>query len=107
MRKEFDIPLYLVGTEFQRKVWLYLLRIPYGCTTNCGKQAEFIGRPSSVRAVANANGQNKISIILHCHRVIGADGSPPGYGGGLWRNKTLLAFERANIQTGSDPIIDP
>ena len=107
MRKEFDIPLDLVGTEFQKKVWLSLLRIPYGCTTNYGKQAEFIGRPSSVRAVANANGKNKISIILPCHRVIGADGSLTGYGGGIWRKKKLLEFERENIKTGSDTIIDP
>ncbi len=96
-RKEFDIPLDLVGTEFQKTVWLALLKIPYGCTTNYGKQAELIGKPSSVRAVANANGKNKISIILPCHRVIGADGSLTGYGGGMWRKKKLLEFERENI----------
>lgn len=93
-RREFDIPLDLVGTEFQKKVWLSLLQIPYGCTINYGKQAELIGKPSSVRAVANANGKNKISIILPCHRVIGADGSLTGYGGGLWRKKRLLEFEK-------------
>jgi AraC family transcriptional regulator of adaptative response/methylated-DNA-[protein]-cysteine methyltransferase len=95
-RKEFDIPLDLVGTEFQKEVWLGLLQIPYGCTTSYGKQAELLGRPSAVRAVANANGKNKISIILPCHRVIGADGSLTGYGGGLWRKKKLLEFEKGN-----------
>ena len=93
-RKEFDIPLDLVGTEFQKQVWLSLLQIPYGCTTNYAKQAELIGKPSSVRAVANANGKNKISIILPCHRIIGADGTLTGYGGGIWRKKKLLEFEK-------------
>lgn len=96
-RKTFDIPLDLVGTEFQKKVWLSLLHIPYGCTTTYGKQAERLGKPSSVRAVANANGKNKISIILPCHRVIGADGSLTGYGGGMWRKKKLLEFEKKNM----------
>ncbi|NDV58853.1 methylated-DNA--[protein]-cysteine S-methyltransferase [Bacteroides sp. 519] len=100
-RREFNIPLDLVGTEFQKTVWLALLKIPYGCTTNYGKQAELIGKPSSVRAVANANGKNKISIILPCHRVIGADGSLTGYGGGIWRKKKLLEFERENIATSN------
>ncbi|MDR2954752.1 MAG: methylated-DNA--[protein]-cysteine S-methyltransferase [Prevotella sp.] len=93
-RKGFDIPLDLVGTEFQKMVWLSLLKIPYGRTTTYGKQAELLGKSSSVRAVANANGKNKISIILPCHRVIGADGSLTGYGGGMWRKKKLLEFER-------------
>ena len=96
-RKEFDIPLDLVGTEFQKKVWLGLLQIPYGCTTTYAKQAELLGKPSAVRAVANANGKNKISIILPCHRVIGADGTLTGYGGGIWRKKKLLEFEKENI----------
>ncbi|MDH6342732.1 O-6-methylguanine DNA methyltransferase [Parabacteroides sp. PFB2-12] len=100
-RKEFDIPLDLVGTEFQKTVWLALLKIPYGCTTNYGKQAELIGKPSSVRAVANANGKNKISIILPCHRVIGADGSLTGYGGGLWRKKKLLELEKNTLAANS------
>jgi AraC family transcriptional regulator of adaptative response/methylated-DNA-[protein]-cysteine methyltransferase len=96
-RKDFDIPLDLVGTEFQKQVWLALLQIPYGCTTTYAKQAELLGKPSAVRAVANANGKNKISIILPCHRVIGADGTLTGYGGGIWRKKKLLEFERKNI----------
>ncbi len=94
--REFDIPLDLVGTEFQKKVWLGLLQIPYGTTTTYAKQAERLGKPSAVRAVANANGKNKISIILPCHRVIGADGSLTGYGGGIWRKKKLLELEIEN-----------
>ncbi|NDW13477.1 methylated-DNA--[protein]-cysteine S-methyltransferase [Bacteroides sp. 214] len=97
-RRTFDIPLDLAGTEFQKKVWLSLLKIPYGETTTYGKQAELIGKPSSVRAVANANGKNKISIILPCHRVIGIDGSLTGYGGGIWRKKKLLDFEKEQIE---------
>jgi AraC family transcriptional regulator of adaptative response/methylated-DNA-[protein]-cysteine methyltransferase len=92
-RRSFDIPLDLAGTEFQKQVWLSLLKIPYGCTTNYAKQAELLGKPTAVRAVANANGKNKISIILPCHRVIGADGTLTGYGGGIWRKKKLLEFE--------------
>ncbi|MDR2916431.1 MAG: methylated-DNA--[protein]-cysteine S-methyltransferase [Tannerella sp.] len=101
-RKEFDIPLDLVGTEFQKEVWLSLLKIPYGTTTSYAKQAEFLGKPSAVRAVANANGKNKISIILPCHRVIGTDGTLTGYGGGIWRKKKLLAFEKENKTTNCD-----
>ncbi|SFL18433.1 AraC family transcriptional regulator, regulatory protein of adaptative response / methylated-DNA-[protein]-cysteine methyltransferase [Porphyromonadaceae bacterium KH3CP3RA] len=98
-RKDFNIPLDLAGTEFQKEVWLGLLQIPYGCTTTYGKQAKALGKPSAVRAVANANGKNKISIILPCHRVIGADGTLTGYGGGMWRKKKLLEFERENMKT--------
>jgi AraC family transcriptional regulator of adaptative response/methylated-DNA-[protein]-cysteine methyltransferase len=93
-RRDFDIPLHLVGTEFQKQVWLSLLQIPYACTTTYAEQAARLGRPSAVRAVANANGKNKISIILPCHRVIGADGKLTGYGGGIWRKKKLLEFEK-------------
>jgi AraC family transcriptional regulator of adaptative response/methylated-DNA-[protein]-cysteine methyltransferase len=96
-RRDFDIPLDLVGTDFQKHVWFSLLKIPYGCTTTYAKQAELLGKSSAVRAVANANGKNKISIILPCHRVIGTDGALTGYGGGIWRKKKLLAFEKENI----------
>jgi AraC family transcriptional regulator of adaptative response/methylated-DNA-[protein]-cysteine methyltransferase len=96
-RRSFALPLDLVGTEFQKQVWLSLLKIPYGSTTTYSKQAGLIGKPSAVRAVANANGKNKISIILPCHRVIGADGTLTGYGGGLWRKKKLLELEQKNI----------
>ncbi len=91
--REFDIPLDLVGTAFQQEAWLALLQIPYGATSTYARQAERLGKPSAVRAVANANGKNKISIILPCHRVIGADGFLTGYGGGLWRKKKLLELE--------------
>ncbi len=93
-RREFDIPLDLVGTDFQKKVWLGLLQIPYGRTTTYARQSELLGMPSAVRAVANANGKNKISILLPCHRVIGADGTLTGYGGGIWRKKKLLELEQ-------------
>jgi AraC family transcriptional regulator of adaptative response/methylated-DNA-[protein]-cysteine methyltransferase len=96
-RRDFDIPLDLVGTDFQKHVWRSLLKIPYGSTTTYAQQAGLLGKPSAVRAVANANGKNKISIILPCHRVIGADGALTGYGGGIWRKKKLLAFEKENI----------
>ena len=96
-RRDFDIPLDLAGTEFQKQVWLSLLKIPYGHTTSYAKQAELIGRPTAVRAVANANGKNKIVIVLPCHRIIGADGTLTGYGGGIWRKKKLLALEQENL----------
>lgn len=95
-RKEFTISLDLVGTEFQQKAWLALLQIPYGKTINYAKQAEMIGKPTATRAVANANANNKISILLPCHRVIGADGTLTGYGGGLWRKMELLRLETEN-----------
>lgn len=97
-RKVFSIPLDLVGTEFQKEVWLSLLKIPYGQTITYGRQAELMGKPSAVRAVANANGKNKISIILPYHRVIGADGTLTGYGGGIWRKKKLLEFEKEKLE---------
>lgn len=95
-RKVFDIPLDLVGTDFQKQVWLSLLKVPYGKTTTYREQASLLGKPNAVRAVANANGKNKISIILPCHRVIGSDGTLTGYGGGMWRKKKLLEFEKRN-----------
>ncbi len=93
-RRKFDIPLDLVGTEFQKKVWLSLLKIPYGTTISYAQQAQLINKPKAVRAVANANGKNKIAIILPCHRVIGSDGTLTGYGGGIWRKKKLLELEQ-------------
>lgn len=96
-RKKFDIPLVLVGTEFQKKVWSSLLQVPYGHTISYAEQAKLIGRPAAVRAVANANGQNRIAIILPCHRVIGSDGTLTGYGGGVWRKEKLLELEKQNL----------
>ena len=92
-RREFDIPLLFVGTDFQKKVWNELLKIPYGATVSYGELAMRIGMPNAVRAVANANAVNALSIIAPCHRVIGRDGSLTGYGGGLERKRFLLEFE--------------
>jgi AraC family transcriptional regulator of adaptative response/methylated-DNA-[protein]-cysteine methyltransferase len=93
-RKEFSIPIIMPGTEFQQTVWKKLLQIPYGSTRSYQEQAATLGRPDSVRAVANANGMNRISIVIPCHRVIGADGRLTGYGGGLERKKWLLDHEK-------------
>ena len=92
-RREFDIPLLLAGSEFQKRVWQQLRHIPYGQTVSYGELAAAIGSPRSVRAVANANGANAISIILPCHRVIGSDGRLTGYGGGLRAKQYLLDLE--------------
>ncbi|MBS0325487.1 MAG: methylated-DNA--[protein]-cysteine S-methyltransferase [Proteobacteria bacterium] len=99
-RRSFDIPLDLVGTPFQIEVWRALLGIPYGETRSYAEEARQIGRPSAVRAVAAANGRNKISVIVPCHRVIGSDGSLTGYGGGLARKRWLLALERTGAPPG-------
>lgn len=93
-RREFGIPLLFVGTDFQKKVWNELRNIPYGKTVSYGELARRIGMPKAVRAVANANAVNAISIIAPCHRVIGTDGSLTGYGGGLNRKKFLLELEK-------------
>ena len=92
--RQFGTPLDLVGTPFQHSVWRALLAIPYGQTRSYGQQAAHIGRPTATRAVAAANGHNKIAIIVPCHRVIGSDGRLTGYGGGLPRKQALLALER-------------
>ena len=92
-RREFDIPLLLAGSDFQKRVWQQLPSIPYAQTASYGELATAIGSPRSVRAVANANGANAISIILPCHRVIGSDGSLTGYGGGLRAKQYLLDLE--------------
>lgn len=93
-RTTFEVPLSPVGTEFQKQVWEVLRRIPYATTRSYLEQATILGKPSAVRAVANANGLNKISIIIPCHRVIGANGQLTGYGGGIWRKKMLLDLEK-------------
>ncbi|MEN8654700.1 methylated-DNA--[protein]-cysteine S-methyltransferase [Streptomyces sp. 21So2-11] len=90
---EFDLPLRLAGTPFQQSVWEQLQQIPYGETWSYGGLAERIGNPAASRAVGLANGKNPVSIIVPCHRVIGAAGSLTGYGGGLDRKQRLLAFE--------------
>jgi len=92
-RREFDLPLRLEGTAFQQIVWQMLTEIPYGTTLSYGELARRIGNPNASRAVGLANGRNPISILITCHRVIGADGSLTGYGGGLERKRWLLAHE--------------
>lgn len=92
--RDFTVPLDMLGTPFQRSVWQALREVPYGQTRSYGEQARMIGKPAAVRAVGSANGTNRISIIVPCHRVVGADGKLTGYGGGLWRKKALLAHER-------------
>lgn len=92
-RKEFDVPLHMVGSEFQKNVWKGLLAIPYGETRSYKQQSIFLGDEKAIRAVAGANGENGIAIIIPCHRVIGTDGSLTGYGGGLPRKKWLLEHE--------------
>jgi AraC family transcriptional regulator of adaptative response/methylated-DNA-[protein]-cysteine methyltransferase len=92
-RRGFDVPLVLPGTPFQQRAWAGLQMIPYGTTRSYKEQAQTIGFPSAIRAVAKANGDNRIAIIIPCHRVIGADGDLTGYGGGLWRKQYLLNLE--------------
>jgi methylated-DNA-[protein]-cysteine S-methyltransferase len=90
---EFDLPLAPAGTQFQRAVWGALQQIPYGKTWSYGQLASKIGNPAAVRAVGLANGRNPIALVVPCHRVIGADGSLTGYGGGLDRKRFLLDLE--------------
>ncbi|MBU6373571.1 MAG: methylated-DNA--[protein]-cysteine S-methyltransferase [Alphaproteobacteria bacterium] len=93
-RTTFDIPLAPHGTAFQSHVWGLLQRVPFGATTTYGALAEEMGRPSAVRAVAGAVARNPVSIVIPCHRVIGADGRLTGFAGGLERKERLLALEQ-------------
>lgn len=95
--REFRVPLVISGTEFQRRVWELLRTIPYGETRTYGEQAAAIGQPRAVRAVGRANGDNRIAIVIPCHRVVGGDGRLTGYGGGLWRKRALLEHERKTL----------
>lgn len=92
-RTAFHLPLVMDGTPFQQRVWAALREIPYGETRSYGELARRVGRPEAARAVGLANGRNPISVIVPCHRVIGADGSLTGFGGGIERKRTLLALE--------------
>lgn len=98
-RRTFEVPLVVSGTEFQQLAWNALLEIPYGETRSYEEQARAMGRPTAVRAVGRANGDNRIAIAIPCHRVVGADGTLTGYGGGLWRKQALLDLERG-VLTG-------
>jgi methylated-DNA-[protein]-cysteine S-methyltransferase len=97
-RREFDIPLLMVGTKFQKSVWKGLMKIPYGTTASYLQLAQNIGNEKAVRAVASANGANAISIIIPCHRIIGSNGDLVGYAGGLPAKKKLLQIEN-NLYT--------
>jgi methylated-DNA-[protein]-cysteine S-methyltransferase len=92
-RTDFDLPLAPEGTEFQRRVWAELLRIPYGETATYGELARRLGNPTGSRAVGLANGRNPIGIVVPCHRVVGSGGDLTGYGGGLPRKRLLLDLE--------------
>lgn len=95
--KEFTVPLVTPGSAFQQMVWKELQTIPYGTVRSYSQQAHSLNKPLAVRAVANANGMNKISILIPCHRVISSDGQLTGYGGGIWRKKWLLDLEQKNL----------
>jgi methylated-DNA-[protein]-cysteine S-methyltransferase len=97
-RTSFDLPLRLEGTDFQRRVWSALVRIPYGRTTTYLDLAAAVGNVRATRAVGGANHRNPVSIIVPCHRVIGSDGGLTGYGGGLWRKEWLLDHERKHLR---------
>lgn len=95
--KEFTIPLDLIGTDFQKKVWNELIKIPFGETRSYKDQSIAVGDLLAIRAVANANGKNKIAIVVPCHRVIGSDGSLTGYAGGKKRKQFLLELESTQL----------
>ncbi len=97
-RKDFDIPMLLIGTEFQKQVWQALMKIPYGETRTYLHLSKELGNPDANRAVASANGANALSILIPCHRIIGSNGSLVGYAGGLAAKKQLLQLENARIR---------
>lgn len=99
-RQEFDVPLAPDGTAFQRAVWKALAEVPYGQTISYAELARRMRRPRAVRAVGAANGANPIPIILPCHRIVGADGTLTGYGGGLETKRRLLSLEGVEVQRG-------
>ncbi|MEZ0052550.1 methylated-DNA-[protein]-cysteine S-methyltransferase [Mycobacterium sp. MAA66] len=103
---EFDVELDMIGTEFQRRVWQALLTIPYGETRSYGQIATQVGSPGASRAVGLANGHNPVGIIVPCHRVIGANGSLTGYGGGLHRKHALLELEKSRSMTNEPTLFD-
>ncbi|MFW5696048.1 MAG: bifunctional transcriptional activator/DNA repair enzyme AdaA [Alkalispirochaeta sp.] len=97
-RRKFTVPLHTPGTEFQNRVWTALREIPFGCTSTYQGQAEALGNRNAVRAVARANGMNRVAIIIPCHRVVGKDGSLVGYAGGLERKRRLLNHEQGGVE---------
>ena len=101
-RHNFELPLDLQGTEFQVAAWNALADIPYGHTASYGQQAASIGRPKAVRAIGGANGRNPVAIVLPCHRIVGADGSLTGFGGGIEVKKWLLDHEQSILHSTTD-----
>ena len=97
-RTDFQFKMNPIGTDFQKKVWEELLKIPFGKTVSYQEVTNNLGDPKAIRAVANANGKNPLWIVIPCHRVIGSDGSLTGYAGGLWRKKWLLDHENPEKQ---------
>lgn len=100
-RRSFDVPLRAGGTPFQRAVWAALLTIPFGETITYAELARRVGRPNASRAVGAANGKNPFSILVPCHRVIGAGGALTGYAGGVENKRRLLDFERRTVSSGA------
>ena len=100
-RRDFELPLDLQGTEFQVAAWNALAEIPYGRTASYGQQAASIGRPKAVRAIGGANGRNPVAIVLPCHRIVGADGSLTGFGGGIEVKKWLLDHEQSMLHSAT------
>lgn len=96
-RTEFTLPLFTPGTEFQQTVWEVLQTVPYGSIRSYKQQAAVLGKPEAVRAVASANGQNRVAILIPCHRIVGSTGKLTGYRGGLWRKKSLLDLENGAL----------
>lgn len=101
LRCDFSLPLDLHGTEFQVAAWRALADIPYGHTASYGQQAASIGRPKAVRAIGGANGRNPVAIVLPCHRIVGADGSLTGFGGGIAVKKWLLDHEQSMLHSAT------
>jgi len=97
-RKKFSVKIQLKGTDFQKKVWKQLMKIPFGKTVSYKDIAVSVGNKNAVRAVGNANGKNRVAIIIPCHRVIGIDGELVGFGAGLWRKEWLLKHEGSFIK---------
>ena len=100
-RREFGLPLALVGSEWQKAVWMELTRIPYGETRSYGEIADRLDRPTAARAVGRANATNRLPLVVPCHRVIAADGTLGGFNGGLHLKERLLAHERRMLGAGS------
>jgi len=105
-RRQFDVPLRPSGTSFQQRVWQELVKIPFGETITYAQLAQRVGKPTASRAVGNANGRNPISIIVPCHRVIGADGKLTGYAGGVDKKEWLLAWERGGKRSEQQSLFD-